>query len=70
MLTPELQSKFSDWRHKAISGTITTEEMKEAILALRGSRRSAADAAKASKSRSTKGPARSVDDLLGELEGL
>jgi hypothetical protein len=69
VLDAELTNKFSIWRAKATAGTLTTEEMKEAILALRGSRRTAADAAKATKSRA-KGPTRSADDLLGELEGL
>jgi len=69
MLDAELQNKFSIWRQKATDGTITMKEMKEAILALRGSRRTASDAAKASKSRA-KAPARSADDLLSELDGL
>jgi len=69
MLTPDIQNRFSEWRRKAAEGTITREEMKEAILALRGSRRTASESTP-SKSRSSKGPARSADDMLGELGSL
>ena len=67
--SPELQSKIQMWKQKSLDGTITIEEMKEAIIHLRGDRPSSADAPKASKSR-TKGPVRSADDMLGELDGL
>ena len=67
MLSPELQNRMSEWRAKAAAGTITLAEMKDAIVALRGSRKTAAEAASASKS---KKPAKSADALLGELEGL
>lgn len=70
MMEPELQSKFATWRQRATAGLLTTEEMKEAILALRGSRRAAAESSKASTKSRTKAPARSADDMLGELEGL
>lgn len=69
MITPELQSKIAVWRQKAAADTLSIDEMREAIAALRGSRRSAVEASAASK-RSSKSPARSADDMLGELEGL
>ncbi len=70
MSTPELQTKLINWRAKAAAGTLTIEEMREAVLVLRGSRRSAAEASSAAKRSSSRGPARNADDLLGELGSL
>lgn len=69
MLTPEVQSKLAEYRSKSSAGTLTQEEMKDAIILLRGSRMLAAQAAKSSRSKS-KAPARSADSLLEELGGL
>jgi len=70
-MTPEQRTRIEQFRQKAIAKTITVEEMKEAVILMRESRL-AAQAANASsgKSRKPKAPARSADDLLGELEGL
>lgn len=66
--SPELQSKIADWRRKCADGTATMEEMKQAVARLRGDRRNAAAAP--SKTSRAKGPARSTDELLGELSAL
>lgn len=72
MLSPELQSKMIEWRAKAVAKTITMDEMKEAIIALRGSRKSAVDAATAGRSRAAKAKPsdKSVEAMLDDLEGL
>jgi hypothetical protein len=69
-MTPEMMSQIGIWRQKAAEGTLTLEEMRQAILALRGDRRGAAVASE--KSRKAKAPKAEVraDDLLSELEGL
>jgi hypothetical protein len=69
-MTPEMMSQITVWRQKAAEGTLTLEEMRQAILALRGDRRGAAVASE--KSRKAKAPKAEVraDDLLSELEGL
>lgn len=67
VIPPEVQNKISQWRQKAIAGTLSLEEMREAIIALRMGRRSAVVEA-ASKSR--KGPSKSAEDLLSELDKL
>ncbi|MGI0133700.1 MAG: hypothetical protein ACREBW_01920 [Candidatus Micrarchaeaceae archaeon] len=67
--SPEVQSKIAVWRRKALDGTITLDEMKQAILIMREARNSAAQqtrAKPASNRRSTK----SADDLLSEFENL
>ena len=69
MISPELSMRMATWRQKASAGTLSIEEMREAIAALRGSRRTAAEAAPAKRS-SSRGPARSADDMLKDLEGL
>jgi hypothetical protein len=65
--SPELQAKIAIWRQKAIDGTLTVEEMKEAILALRAGRVSAAHASENSKRKAAKVAIPSADDLLAEL---
>ena len=65
--TPELQAKIAIWRQKAVDGTLTVEEMKEAILALRAGRVSAAHASEASRRKAAKVAIPSADDLLAEL---
>lgn len=67
----ELQSKIAAWRLKAADGTLTLDEMKEAIVHLRAGRLSAAVAASAAKKSSASGAKKTVisnsDDLLDEI---
>lgn len=65
--SPEVQSRMNHYRQKATEGTITLEEMRDAIRMLREDRRTASVSATAKAPRKS---ARSADDLLGELEGL
>lgn len=67
-VSPEMMTKVAIWREKARNGTITTEEMKEAIVFLRAERQ-AMPASSATKSRTAK-PVVSATDLLSELDGL
>lgn len=70
---PELLNKLSTWRSKAADGSLTIEEMREAIKVLRANRMSTAEAAAKSKSgggsRSKKAPAAPINaaDLLSQL---
>ena len=41
-MSPELQSKIAHWRVKAVNGTLSADEMREAITALRADRVGAA----------------------------
>jgi len=68
--SPELQAKISIWRSKALDGTITMEEMREAIMALRQGRVSAAHASEGARRKTAKVAIPSADDLLGELGAL
>ena len=68
-MTPELNAKIAIWRAKALDGTITLEEMKEAILALRAGRVSAATASEASRRSKAKVEIPNADDLLAEMSG-
>jgi len=58
----EMQQKVADWRSRAREGTLTIDEMKEAITFLRAERQAMPPA----KSRAAK-PKVNADDLLGEL---
>jgi hypothetical protein len=63
----DIQTKVQIWRQKCTNGTITLEEMREAISYLRADRKAASAAAV--KTKATKAKPNS-DDLLKELEGL
>lgn len=69
-MTPEIQSKIFLFRQKAAEGTLTQEDMREAILLLRGSRRSAAAASETTRRTKARKAVKSADELLNELEGL
>jgi hypothetical protein len=66
-VSPELQSKIALWRQKAVQGTLSPDEMKEAILALRQDRIGAAVASAASKRTKAKAEIPDADDLLAEM---
>ena len=63
----DINSKVENWRAKAEAGTLTRDEMKEAIVYLRSIRKQATTKAK------KKGTSKKVinsNELLNELEGL
>lgn len=73
--SPELLNKIAEWQRKSADGTITLDEMREAVKVLRANRLSSAEAA--AKSKSTGGGSRAkskvpVDagNLLDQLNGL
>ncbi len=70
--SPELQAKLASWRLRAAEGTLTLEEMKEAIKFLRQDRVSAGRAAATTASKRKKAFAEipAADDMLADLEGL
>lgn len=66
VVSPEMQSKIDNWRLKSDAGTITLEEMKEAVIILRQDRNSASKTTSTSKGRK-KAPAKSATEMLNEL---
>lgn len=66
----ELQQKIANWRRKAAEGTLTLDDMKEAILHLRQGRVAAANASAASKRKKAIAEIPAAADMLSELEGL
>jgi hypothetical protein len=69
-MSPELQSKIAHWRVKAVNGSMTPDDMREAIAALRADRVGAAVASATSKAGKVKAPPPDASSLLDELEGL
>ncbi len=67
VISPELQAQLAQWRAKAIDGTLTIDEMRAAIVFLRGDRLGAAHASAASKRKKVIAEIPSADDLLNEL---
>lgn len=65
--TPELQSHLSNLRLKSLNGTITMEEMREAIRLLREGRKSTLEATAKARTKKAATPGRSADELLGDL---
>lgn len=68
--TPELIQRVHEWKRKVADGSITLEEMKDAVVYLRGGRAFAQTAAAESASKGgkrAKAPIRSADDMLAEL---
>ena len=71
--SPELQLKIQEWRAKAQAGTLTQDEMREAIAALRKDRagvQQATAGSRVTKTKTAAGKKPDADDLLSELEGL
>lgn len=68
MYSPELSSKIAVWRAKAADGTLSLDEMREAIRLMRQGRMTAVNASQ--KAKKTSGPAKSADDLLSEISAL
>ena len=69
-ISVELQSKLASWRLRAADGTLTLDEMKEAIRHLRADRHAAAAASSASKRKAAIAVIPSADDMLADLDGL
>ena len=67
--TLETQALIAKWRQKALDGTLTLEEMRQAVDVMRGDRKNAAQASASSGTRRTKAKAAipSADDMLDEL---
>lgn len=63
----DIQEKLHEWRAKAAAGTLSIEEMKQAIQHLRMARLGATVAA---EKKATSKKVISSDGLLAELEGL
>lgn len=68
-MTPELQSKIAVWRQKAQDGTLSIDEMKEAIIVLRAGRVSASHASAAARQAKAKTNIPNAGDLLASLKG-
>lgn len=71
LMTPELQAKMAEWRAASIAGTITTEQLREAVATMRAARGAAPQATSGTRARKSAAAAKpNGDDLLKELEGL
>lgn len=71
--SPEMQAKIAVWRQRALTGTLTQDEMREAIAALRQDRIGASSVSAASREKKATTRAKAAinsDDLLGQLDGI
>jgi ribosomal protein L12E/L44/L45/RPP1/RPP2 len=71
--SPEMQLRIQEWRAKARQGTLSQDEMREAIAALRRDRGAipqASAGSKVTKTRKAAAAKPNSDDLLSELDGL
>ena len=67
MLPPESQARIILLRQKATEGTLTLDEMREAVQLLRDGRVGAAIASARSKSKAAAKVIKTADELLDEL---
>ena len=68
-VSAELSQKISEWRRKTLDGTITQDEMVEAIRHLRADRLSAAVASQAARGKKVIA-APAAEDLLSEMDNI
>lgn len=69
-MSPELQSRIAIWRQKTSDGSMSVEEYREAIAAIRGDRKNAAVTSEQSKRKKAAKVIPDAKSLLGELGGL
>lgn len=65
--SPELRGKIAIWRQKQEDGTLTLDDMREAILALRQGRVSAVSESPAAKRKKAIAAVPDADDMLSDL---
>ena len=70
MATLDTMTKIAIWRQKAVDGTLTIDEMREAIQIMRGYRRGAAIASDKARKAKAGTAIPTADDLLAELGDL
>ena len=68
-MSPEVIAKLAILRQKANEGTLSVDEMKEAVILMRGDRKATASAPASSGTRRAKAKAeiKSADEMLDEL---
>lgn len=66
-MTNEMLVKIAEWRQKAQDKTLTTEDMKAAITAIRGDRKTAASVSEQARRTRAKKEVKSADELLKDL---
>lgn len=67
MISPELSAKMSIWRQKALEGTLSIEDQREAVAYMRGERKGAAISPEQAKRTKAKKEIKSAEELLREL---
>lgn len=68
--SPESQSRIAVLRARAAEGSLSLDEVKEAVALLRADRHAAAQSSDQARRAKAKKAVKSADELLGELEGL
>lgn len=66
----ELQAKIASWRLRAAEGTLTLDEMKEAVAWLRQGRVAAANASASAKRKRAIAEIPKAEDMLDDLNNL
>jgi len=69
-MNPEILAKIAIWRQKAVEGTLSKEEMVEAIKLIREDRVSAVRASESGRKAKAQAVIPAADDLLAELGNL
>lgn len=70
MYSAEQTSKLAQWRARAADGSLTIDDMREAIALLRQGRAEAAQASTKARAKAKAKAGKSSGEMLSELEGL
>jgi hypothetical protein len=68
--TAETLQKLQLWRAKAADGTLTLDEMREAVVLMRGDRKAGQSASSTTRRAKAKAEIPSADDMLSELGNI
>lgn len=64
----DINSKVDEWKKKALAGTLTRDEMKEAIILLRGQRKMSVEVQAVKKEKAIKPNVKSLlDDFASQM---
>jgi hypothetical protein len=64
----DINSKVDEWKKKALAGTLTRDEMKEAIILLRGQRKMSVEVQAVKKEKAVKPNVKSLlDDFASQM---
>lgn len=66
-MSPELVSQIAIWRQQASEGNLTIDQMRQAVILLRGDRKTAAVSSDQARKQKARKEIKTADEMLKEL---